>query len=129
MRTRRGHFKPANVLWGFMKAIPLILIPTAALLFETWLNLGILTFDYEEPALRAELDRANEHIEKMRVRIAELESMDRIDARARELDLVARKHEQLVVVNSWPAEKAWDASQGFDIANGRTRFTTGDSHP
>ena len=119
MASKRRHYRPANIFRGFVKAFPIILIPAAALLCEAWLHLGILTFDYEGRALSMELDRTRAHIEEMRARIAELERMERIDAEALELGLVMPEPDQVINVNDWPAERAWDASQGFDVANGR----------
>ncbi|HOD49854.1 MAG TPA: hypothetical protein PKY01_06980 [Candidatus Hydrogenedentes bacterium] len=134
MANRRRHYKPANVFRTFIAACPIILIPAAALLFETWLNLGILTLDYESGALSKELDRAQVHIEELRARVAELERIDRIDSAAIELGLVKREHNQLVIVNDWSPEGVWDPAQGFDVANGRAAFieslqTTGLQQP
>ncbi len=119
MAIRRRSYKPANVFRGFLKAFPIILIPACALLFEAWLHLGILTFDYQGRALSVELERTQAHVEELHARIAELGRMDRIDVEALELGLVMPEPSQVITVNHWSAESAWDASQGFDVANGR----------
>jgi hypothetical protein len=116
------------VFWVFVTAFSIILIPASALLFETWLNLGILAFDYQNDELSTELERAQAHIEQLRANTAKLERMERIDAEALELGLVKREHEQLVIVNGWPPEAAWQLGRGFDIADGRTPDTPQDQH-
>ncbi len=119
MASKRRHYRPANIFRGFVKAFPIILIPAAALLCEAWLHLGILTFDYEGRALSMELDRTRGHLDKIRPRIAELDPPDRIHAAPLELGLLKPDPDQVITVNDWPAERAWDASQGFDVAIGR----------
>jgi cell division protein FtsL len=120
MRNKRRHYKPVNVFWAFVTAFSIIVIPVSGLLVETWLNLSILAFDYENDELSKELERAQAHIETLRARIAELERMERIDAEALELGLVKREHNQLVIVNGSPGEAASQLGHGFDVADGRS---------
>ncbi|MFO7973205.1 MAG: hypothetical protein R6V12_01065 [Candidatus Hydrogenedentota bacterium] len=123
MAHRKRKYKPANVFRAFLTAFSVILIPAGALLFETWLNLGILAFDYENDELSRELERAQTHIEELRASIAELERMERIDAEALELGLVKRERDQLVIVNSGPSEEVWQHGTGFEVADGRVAST------
>ncbi len=123
MTGRRRRHKPVSVFWGLANALPIILIPLSAFLFEARLHLGILTLDYEGRALAIELDKTQARIEELRAQVAELERLERIESEALELGLVMPEPNQILVVNAWTADQVWEHNLGFDVATGRSAPT------
>ena len=116
MRNRSVKFSCVPI--GIVKASILLIIPLSVFLFEAVLHLSIITLDYEERELKMVLNESTKHIEELKATVAELESLERIDAQAPQLGLVTPEPGQIVSINSREPENFWLELEPFDIASG-----------
>jgi hypothetical protein len=117
----------SSLRWLFVLAIPFLV-----LLIETRLNTAMLKRDIERGAVNAELKRLQDAYDVYNVKIATLETLDRIEIEAPDLGLVPPQPNQIKTIYYVEGEQSWSpAARPFAIAGGpvqpATRARTEDS--
>jgi hypothetical protein len=94
-------------------------IPFIVLCLETRLNTAMLKRDIELGAVNAELNRLQEEYDAYNVKIATLETLDRIEIEAPDLGLVPPQPNQIKTIYYVEGEQSWSpAARPFEIAGG-----------
>lgn len=97
------------LLWG----VPFLLLPSAVLFAETWMNLKLLAADYRTMRLRTEINAYRGRIQELRAQEAELgHNMATLERQAAALGLQAPTREQLILL---PGGRDPDEAGALDI--------------
>ncbi|HUW59509.1 MAG TPA: hypothetical protein VMZ06_00775 [Candidatus Bathyarchaeia archaeon] len=114
-RTTRPSVIPLSSLrWLFVLAIPFLVFS-----LEARLNTAMLKRDIELGAVNAELKRLQEEYDAYNVKIATLETLDRIEIEAPDLGLVPPQPNQIKTLYYVEGEQSWGpAARPFEIADG-----------
>ena len=112
--TRPSVISLSSLRWLFVLAIPFIV-----LLLETRLNTAMLKRDIELGAVNAGLKRLQEAYDAYNVKIATLETLDRIEIEAPDLGLVPPQPNQIKTIYYVEGEQSWSpAARPIEIADG-----------
>jgi hypothetical protein len=120
MSRRRLPVLPSQVIWRVLLWSPLVALLFGPLMVETWLHLAVLQNDYELNELNRELTETDERIDALKTTIAELETLERINAQIPNLGLVEPQPEQIVTVRISPDGRFLDGAAYYNLA-GLTR--------
>ena len=94
--TRTHRYRAA--LRGWLKWTPFLVMPFSVLFVETQLHVKILAKDYEISAVKRQIRACEQAIEQLEEEELKLKAMDRMAAKALELNLVEPEVNQIQVV-------------------------------
>jgi len=80
------------------KWLPVVMLPFGALLFETWLNAEKLKKDYRMEELNSRIAELEGTLGSLKLDVARLETMDRIESEAPNMGLIEPQPSQIRVV-------------------------------
>ena len=118
--TGRGRAsRPSVISFSSFKWLFVLAIPFLAFSLEARLNTAMLKRDIELGAVNAELKRLQEAYDAYNVKIATLETLDRIEIEAPDLGLVPPQPNQIKTLYYVEGEQSWSpAARPFEIAGG-----------
>jgi len=112
--TRPSVISLSSLRWLFVLAVPFLVF-----FLEARLNTAMLKRDIELGAVNAELKRLQEEYDAYNVKIATLETLDRIEIEAPDLGLVPPQPNQIKTIYYVEGEQAWSpAARPFEIVGG-----------
>jgi len=97
-----------------IKWFPLLMLPLAALFFETWLNVHLRKNDFEVWGINNRITELQQELEDLKVEEARLGTMDRIGVNAPDLGLVEPSPSQL--------ETVYCAGEGISAGQPRAEY-------
>lgn len=112
-RTRRGGH--VRIRWA--KWSPFVLLPFSVLFIEAFLHTQILFNGYEINDLNKEIKVLTRSFEALRAEEANLETMDRIKAKAPELGLVKPEPGQIRVIRARAGPGRVGSELSYDMAS------------
>lgn len=80
------------------KWLPVVMLPFGVLLFETWLNAEKLKKDYRMEELGSRIAELDSTLGSLKLDVARLETMDRIESEAPDMGLIEPQPSQIRVV-------------------------------
>lgn len=93
-------FRPwkQNSVAGWTKWLAVIMIPFSVVFFQTWLNTQTIKRDYKMADLNTRIRELQQTLDALRLEIARLQNMDRIEMEAPDMGLVQPNPEQIQVI-------------------------------
>lgn len=98
MTSRAPQQRTKRSITGWIRWLPILLLPFSAIFFDTWLNTETVKKDYTMAGLSAHLKQQRETLEVLKAKIASRGNMLRIEVEAPDLGLVPPEPNQIRMI-------------------------------
>ena len=119
MTSRARAARPSVISLVSFKWLFVLAIPFVSFFFEARLNTAMLKRDIELGTVNAELKRLQEAYDTYNVKIATLETLDRIEVKAPDLGLIPPQPNQIKTIYYVEGDESWNSgAHPFESAAG-----------